>query len=139
MRGFIYLASAYTHHPGGRDLAFRSACNAVAAIIDGGQAVFSPIAHSHPVSQHTWLSPEDHGIWMEADQPLLDAADEVWVLCDNFDAWRDSRGVANEILRARSNGTPVKYLKPDPEIAHVKDKPGPYIGYELLNTEPSAS
>jgi hypothetical protein len=46
----IYLASPYSHpNPAVREQRFQAACQAAAALLRSGQAVFAPIVHSHPL------------------------------------------------------------------------------------------
>ena len=49
----IYLASPYTHHdPEVRLERYRAVCRAAAGLIRQGRVVFSPIAHSHAITEH---------------------------------------------------------------------------------------
>jgi len=116
-RGYIYLASPYTHpEKEVRRLRFDIACAAAAHLMRSGRVVFSPIAHSHPIHFHG-LDGMDHGFWMRQDGPLLDAADSVVVLM--LPGWDTSAGVAWEIDRAIEAGKPVEYLRP--EDAGIKE------------------
>lgn len=130
--GFIYLASAYTKHPGGLEAAHKEACHAAGAVIRAGRAVFCPIAHSHPISLRGGVAADEHETWMEADRPLLAAANEVWVLCDDWEAWRESVGVDEEVRTAERQGKRVRYLVPLVATSS-------HCGYELLNAAPTAA
>lgn len=107
----IYLASPYSHpNDGMRSDRYVLACYAAADLMRAGHVVFSPIAHSHPISRLGGVDPLDAELWERQDAPLLAAASEVWVLM--LDGWRESRGVQAEIRWAEANGTPVRYLVP---------------------------
>lgn len=136
--GYVYLASAYTGHPGGHEKAFEAACIAASAVIHSGRAVYCPIAHSHPISEHGVLDADEHDLWMEANHPLLLTAAELWVLCDIHGAWRESAGVQQETRIAEAEGIPVRYLVPRPRI-HEETAERPLLGYELESAEPVAA
>lgn len=110
----IYLASPYSHPDHAvREQRFQEACRAAAKLIRLGYAVFSPIAHSHPICQHG--CPGDWDSWEAFDQELLSHCDEVVVLA--IDGWRESVGVQAEIRLAAKLGKPVRYLQPDCSLA----------------------
>lgn len=105
----IYLASPYSHPDVRvRERRFRQACRAAAALLRAGHAVFSPIAHSHPLVEHGlpihWL------FWERWGRELLTRCDEVVVL--QLDGWIDSVGVRAEIEMARELGKPLQFVEP---------------------------
>lgn len=109
---FTYLASPYTPHAG-ESVQDRvdAACLHAARMMDAGDAVFSPIAHSHYVADH--LSDDkrmDHEFWMRQDLAILQAAAKVVVL--RLPAWERSKGIAREIAEAQRLGIPVEYIDP---------------------------
>jgi nucleoside 2-deoxyribosyltransferase len=107
----LYLASPYSHpEQHVRELRFREACEAAAILMKKGWVVFSPIAHSHPVSVHGHLDGLDHEFWLRQDFALLDCADTLAVLC--LDGWAQSKGTRAEINHATIRGIPVIYLTP---------------------------
>jgi hypothetical protein len=75
-----------------------------------GNAVFSPIAHSHGVADHM---PEhirlDGDFWMEQDLALLAKCDEMAVLC--LEGWEASKGLKREIAFASECGIPIQFLE----------------------------
>ena len=104
----IYLASPYTHESKsvmGRR--FIAACRAAAMLMRAGNIVFSPIAHSHPISKH-FLSLPPLDFWLEQDRAFVEWADEVYVL--RLKGWGASLGVLSEIQWATEAGKPVVYL-----------------------------
>jgi hypothetical protein len=72
--------------------------------------VFSPIAHSHPIALHGKVDPLDHGIWLKADAPMMEAAAGMIVYRDT--GWAESRGVQFEISAFMAMGKPILYLDP---------------------------
>ena len=104
----IYLASPYSHpDPAVREDRFRAACLAAAGLLRQGQAVFSPIAHSHCVATVGDIDPS-WALWREGDLRLLEACDQVVVL--RLPGWDRSVGVAEEVARAEGRGIPVTHL-----------------------------
>lgn len=47
---YWYVASPYSKYPGGTVAAFTEICEVTGKFMTEGVPVFSPIAHSHPVS-----------------------------------------------------------------------------------------
>ena len=117
---YWYLASAYAKHPDGMEVAFLGACLAAGQLIKAKVPVFSPIAHSHPISQAYGLDPGNHDIWLPADQPMIDAAHGCIVLRDR--GWQDSKGIAYEVACFRDAGKPVIYM--DPGVLPAELRPG---------------
>lgn len=106
---FYYLASPYSKHPKGTQAAFERACEATAILLAAGVPVFSPIAHSHSVSEIGHLD-GDHGFWMNVDFPYMDAALGLIVLMD--EGWEDSKGVTEEIGVFACLHKPIYYMTP---------------------------
>ena len=113
----IYLASVYSHpDPTVREARFQAACCAAAELIRAGHTVFSPVAHSHPLT--AFGLPTDWQFWERQDRELLECCDELVVLTLN--GWWESRGVQAEIRIAQELGKPVRYLAPSaPTWGHV--------------------
>jgi len=106
----IYLASPYTHPEKLiRRQRFNAACRAAARLMEAGNIVFSPIAHSHPISLHLDNS-LDLGFWMAQDRAFVDWCDELHVLM--IPGWDTSKGVAMEIAWACEAGKPVVEVAP---------------------------
>lgn len=106
--GLWYLATPYTKYPAGIEQAFQDAAEAVAVLLRRGVAVFSPIAHTHPVAIHGRIDPLDHSIWLPFDQHMMERCDGCAVL--KMPTWDDSRGVAHEIDFFKRAGKPVVFL-----------------------------
>ena len=107
----IYLASPYSSPDVYiREERFREACRYAAKLMAEGHNVFSPIAHSHPVSLHMDNS-MDHDFWLKQDLSFLERwADKMVVLC--LPGWDESRGIAVEQFRAIELGIPVDKIVP---------------------------
>ena len=105
-----YLASPYSHpDPAVREARFRAACRAAALLMRRGEAVFSPIAHSHCIA--TYGLPIHWRFWEPIDRWHIERCDGLIVL--TLDGWRDSVGVQAEIRIAVERGKPVRYVAPD--------------------------
>jgi hypothetical protein len=72
--------------------------------------VFSPITHSHPLTQFGLKG--DWEFWKEIDTQFLSKCDEMWVLIpdEGLDKVYKSIGVQEEIKIATQLGIPVKFL-----------------------------
>ena len=105
----IYLASPYSHpDPKVREARWREACRTAAFLMKGGQFVFSPIAHTHPIAE--FGLPGGWEFWERFDREMLSACDELQVLM--LDGWRESKGVSAEIRIAQELGLAVSYREP---------------------------
>lgn len=109
---FTYLASPYSHgDPEVREGRFREAVRVSARLMESGEAIFSPIAHSHPIASS--LDPArvcDFDFWMTQDLPILAKAAKLKVL--RLAGWQKSRGVAAEMNFAALNNIPVELIDP---------------------------
>jgi len=106
----IYLASPYSHpDPAVREARFQAACRQAAEMLRCGIAVFSPIAHTHPIAAYGL--PLEWASWEKYDRVFLEMCSEVWVL--TFDGWQESMGVQAEIEIAREMGKPVMLVEPE--------------------------
>ena len=106
----IYLASNYTKHPLGIERAFNLVCVEAARLMRAGHAVFSPIAHAHPIAEHGGLDPLDHEMWMVQCRAMLPRMDRLVVLM--LDGWERSVGIAEEIELMEAMGKPVSFMQP---------------------------
>lgn len=107
-----YLCSPYSHVKYEKRYdRFVSACRAAAILMKRGLHVFSPIAHSHSVSEgaEDIELPTDWSYWQHQDQWYLDRIDAVAVLM--LDGWEKSVGVQAEIEIAKKRGLPISYWR----------------------------
>ncbi len=109
--GLIYLASPYSDPLAStQELRFEQACSATARLMERGWMVFSPIVHCHPLAARHHL-PTDAAYWEKYNRTMLSHSDELWVL--HLTGWRESVGVAGEILMAEEMHLPVRHIDPD--------------------------
>lgn len=107
-QGLFYLASPYSASPHGKDMAFQMACRAAACLLKAGVKVFSPIAHSHPLTEPACgdiLADEPHEFWMDLDQEFVERSDGLIVAAQP--GWRESKGVQMEIAWAEELELPI--------------------------------
>ena len=103
----IYLAQPYSHpDPAVRERRYEAACRATAALMRAGLIVFSPIAHSHPLTRYGL--PGDWQFWERYDRAHLEVCTCLAVLM--LDGWKGSKGVQSEISIARQLGKPVIFI-----------------------------
>lgn len=91
-----YLATVYSKHEGGIEVAFREAATLAARLMLTGINVYSPIAHTHPLAIYGKLNPLDHSIWLPFDEAIMSRCDVLIVA--HMDGWQESKGIAHEIL-----------------------------------------
>lgn len=124
MNGYTYLASPYSHpDPAIRQQRFEAACKMANLMMRDGTAVYSPIAHGHPIDAVEPL-PATWEFWKRPSFVMLDRADEVYVL--DLPGWKESTGVRAEVERALYRGIPV-YVIDHEQKKHVR----PLKGSEL--------
>jgi hypothetical protein len=105
----IYLASPYSHpRPEVQRQRFEAVCRQAASMMGSGEFVFSPIAHTHPISG--WGLPGDWSFWQSYDRAILSRCDELAVL--KLPGWKESTGVAAEIAIAEEFGLAVRFIEP---------------------------
>jgi nucleoside 2-deoxyribosyltransferase len=106
----IYLATPYTLHRGGPEMAWAESSKLGGDLIAEGIKVFSPIAHSHSICEHSDLDPLDHDLWLDQDEFFMDVCDALVVA--TFVGWENSYGISQEVGYFRSNKKPIHYLDP---------------------------
>lgn len=105
-----YLASPYSGHTHGREVAFRAAATNAGLLMAAGVGVFSPISHTHPVEKYSpAVRNQKHSFWMEMDRIVFDRCDGVIVLTEP--GWLTSTGVSMEIDWAKERGIPIIYME----------------------------
>lgn len=106
---FWYLGSPYSKYPEGKAAAFARVCENAGYLIKAGVPVFSPIAHSHWIALFGHIDPDDHAIWLPADEPFMVAAKGMIVL--KLEGWDTSFGLSCEIPHFRHTGRPVVFME----------------------------
>lgn len=105
----IYLASPYSHPDFEvREARFRRACEVAGRLMAQGEIIYSPIAHTHPISLVCKL-PGDWKFWERYDREMIKVADKLYVL--RMEGWQESIGVPAEIAIATDYGIPIQYLE----------------------------
>jgi len=106
-----YLASPYSGHPHGKEVAFRAAAANAGLLLAAGVGVFSPISHTHPVEKYSpQVKGKGHGFWMAVDRVVFDHCGGVIVLTEP--GWLTSVGVQMEIGWAKDRKIPIIYMTP---------------------------
>lgn len=108
---FWYLATPYSAYEDGLSAAHERACANAALLVRAGIPVYAPIAHTHSIGLAGDIDLRDHGIWMAADKPFMDAAHGL-IVC-MIDGWWRSYGVAEEIRTFVEAGKPIVYMQAD--------------------------
>lgn len=117
-KNLIYMASPYSHMKFFvMEARFEAACMAAGYLMRQGKAVFSPIAHSHPIHRASAL-PNTYDFWVEGqDLHILKRCDELIVL--TLPGWEDSKGIQAEITSWREGLR--HYDKLNPITAGIPD------------------
>lgn len=110
-KGFWYVATPYSNFPDGLEAAWISASEATGRLIQRRIPVYSPIAHSHPISIFGDVDAKNHDIWIPANEPLMDAAHGLLVLM--LPSWKRSYGISLEIEFFLKAEKPIVYLDPE--------------------------
>ena len=109
IRPWVYLATPYSKYPHGTNAAFREACKIAGWLLKRGVHVFCPIAHTHPIAKESGMPLEDHGIWLPADRPFMEASGGIVVAM--MDTWELSYGISFEVEEFRGARKPVYFLR----------------------------
>ena len=107
----VYLATNYSKFPGGIQKAFEEASKLAARLIVNHIKIFSPIAHTHPIAMYGEVNPYDHSIWLELDESMMRASQALLVA--EFEGWKESYGVDQEIKIFTRDGKPIHYINPN--------------------------
>ena len=67
----FYVASPYSKYERGLVAAFEDVAAACGELIKRGIAVYSPIAHTHPIALYAKMDAYDHKIWMPLDHHMI--------------------------------------------------------------------
>lgn len=105
----VYLACPYSHSSKAvRNARVMMADMKAAELMEEGYRVFSPLSHSHDISEYCYKTdPQDHKFWINQDLWILEVCDELHVVC--LKGWTGSFGVTKEIKEAKRLGLEVVY------------------------------
>lgn len=73
-----------------------------------GTKVFSPIAHTHPITKYGLPLGWDY--WSQYDRWFIERCDNAIVL--RLDGWEESKGVQAEIVMAKELNKSITYIDP---------------------------
>ena len=107
----LYLASPFSLYPEGPEMAFVQACRLSAKLIRNGVKIYSPIAHTYPISVHGDIDKFDHSIWIPFDESMMRVSTALLVA--EMDGWKESKGVKIEIDIFARDGKPIYYINPN--------------------------
>ena len=108
MSNLVYLATPYSKYPGGREAAYKAACQKAATLMLDGHKVFCPIAHSHSIETEGMDKVQDGDWWLAQDFAVLEKCDVLMVY--QLPGWLESYGVQAEIAFAKANAIPITML-----------------------------
>jgi len=114
----VYLAIPYS---GMRESSYEQANMFTVDVMRMGYNPFSPITHSHPLTEYN--IPGEWEFWEKIDLDWIDVCDEVWVLIplEGSDRVNKSEGIAAEIDYAYTSNKPVKFFEyVEGELKQVK-------------------
>jgi hypothetical protein len=103
-----YLASPYSKYETGIEMAFVTVCRVGAWLTKAGVGIYSPIAHTHPISKFGNIDPLAHDIWLPQDFKILTRCDALLVA--DMKGWDKSYGIGEEIKVMEKAGKPSYLL-----------------------------
>lgn len=104
----IYIGQPYWHdNEEIRIHRFMAGSVVAGRLMERGDIVFSPIAHSHPIASML-NQQQNHDFWLKQDFHWLKMCDKLVVL--KLDGWRESYGLGKEIQFARDNNIEIVYF-----------------------------
>lgn len=108
MKGFVYLASPYSHiDPAVRVERYREAVRFLRWHLAKRDWAYSPIAHTHDAQLGDRLKLTDDE-WQTYSKEMLSQASCLHVL--TLDGWRKSPGIAQEIISATDWGMAIAFF-----------------------------
>ena len=111
----IYVCSPYSAPCEAlRELRFRQVSAIAGDLLAAGHLLYVPIAHSHPIAQHSDIADTSWAMWQRLDEAMIARCDEVWVVM--LDGWQASVGIAAELTVARDRQMPIRYYNPATKI-----------------------
>jgi hypothetical protein len=104
--GLLYLATPYTRHSLGKPMAYMEASTILARLLmDEGLPCLCPITHWHDASTtHYMIGVKDED-WLAINRPMMNVCGAMVI--PDFNDWKSSRGIAEEIVEFRENRKPV--------------------------------
>ena len=119
-KGFVYLASPYTHQDAFvREVRYLEAAKAMQFLLAEKIWVYSPIVHCHELAK-TALLPREFRFWREYNIAMLGCSSMMAVL--QLPGWEKSEGLKDELQDSLVNGRPIEYISEGPDIRAVCDR-----------------
>lgn len=109
-QGISYLCIPYTWNP---EKSFEIANEISAWLMRQGYVVFSPISHSHPISEHLKEVQLDHDFWMKQDLSLLYVCERCFVTIiggRGHSLLKESKGCQRELFECDEKGIGKTYI-----------------------------
>lgn len=104
--GLLYLATPYTLHKDGKDMAYQEAVAILGRLHrDTGLPFYSPIVHWHDASKTEFLKDVQDSDWLKINRPIMSACGAMVV--PDFNGWKASAGIEEEVIDFRSAGKPI--------------------------------
>jgi len=115
----VYLMGPYTWH-GDESLRrvnecgrYRTITQFAAQIAQAGLTVYSPITHSHPMTEYAEL-PGTWDYWKRQDEAVMQVCRECWQL--RIDGYQQSVGCQAEFRMALEMGKFMRMIDPDADV-----------------------
>jgi len=106
----VYMAMPYSvgnADPVVRACRYNFSCDLAAKLLETGFYVFSPITHSHPISQ-CMNNSKHHDFWLKQDEVYMDMCETVFIYSGLDEIWRNSDGIDYEIDYMRKSNKPIR-------------------------------
>ena len=110
MNGLTYLASPYSAPTARqRTMRYKKVCKKAAELMEKGELIFCPIAHSHPIETIGMADRKSGDWWLRQDFAILEKCSKLLVY--KMKGWENSYGIKREIDFAELAGIPVEYIE----------------------------
>lgn len=108
MKGFVYLATPYSHpDPSVRLDRYKEAVKFLRWCLWRRDWAYAPIVHTHDAALGGGL-PYEYEFWHDYNTEMITLSRGIFIL--TISGWRESRGIAAEVLLAEQIGRPVTYF-----------------------------
>jgi hypothetical protein len=91
---YIYVATPYSRHPQGREVAYLQACEAGSYFLHQKVPSFVPIVYFHPIHMIDGAEADNLEFWIEADRPFIETSAGMALV--KLPGWEYSSGIAEE-------------------------------------------
>ena len=106
----VYLACPYSHDdPAVMQQRYETANLIAGQLMQMDYYVFSPLSHSHPITQQCRMNAVDHDFWLAQDCAIFMHCELMMIV--DIDGWKDSYGIQLEIQWAMDLDMPIVLVK----------------------------